>query len=70
MKWTPGKIRDLRKRMGLKLEPFAELVGVTDGAIWLWERGERTPSGLAERALDRVEEDLNAGRIVPEPQPV
>lgn len=55
----PQKIRELRKRLRLGQEEFADLVGVSQGTISKWERGEDSPRlenvrKLAELAREPV----------------
>jgi DNA-binding transcriptional regulator YiaG len=40
---TGADIEAIRKRLGLTQEAFAELLGVTDGAVCLWESNQRRP---------------------------
>lgn len=35
----------LRERAGLSRADLAAVIGVTPGAVWLWEKGKRQPSG-------------------------
>ncbi len=35
----------LRERVGLSRADLAAAIGVTAGAVWLWEKGKRQPSG-------------------------
>lgn len=41
---SPREIRALRKRVGLKQEEFADVLGVSQNTISVWERGEGRPS--------------------------
>lgn len=41
--WTPDRIRELRKRLGLTQKKFSELIGVTDIYVNYLEKGVRTP---------------------------
>lgn len=53
---TPGRIRSLRKSLGLSAEAFARAVGVTDGSlVRKWERGTVTPGGTATTLLEAAE---------------
>ena len=37
-------IKQLRKKTGLSAKVFAERLGLSDSAIWLWESGKAMPS--------------------------
>jgi transcriptional regulator with XRE-family HTH domain len=36
---------ELRERAGLSRADLATAIGVTPGAVWLWEKGKRQPTG-------------------------
>lgn len=36
---------ELREQAGLSRADLAAAIGVTAGAVWLWEKGKRQPSG-------------------------
>ncbi len=59
MYWTPKRIADLRKRLGLIQSAFAEKVGVTRRQVAAWEAGESRPSGSAVVLLNL----LRGGKI-------
>jgi DNA-binding XRE family transcriptional regulator len=42
---APEKRIELRERAGLSRADLAAAIGVTPGAVWLWEKGKRQPSG-------------------------
>ena len=42
----PATRKVLRTDAGLTLEDVAGQLGVSKTAIWLWERGDRVPTGL------------------------
>lgn len=44
-------IRALRRRLNLTQARFAARVGCAQGAVAMWERGQRTPRGLYARAI-------------------
>lgn len=46
-KWIGSRLRDERKRLGLSQQTLASRAGVSQSAIALWERGQRTP-GIEE----------------------
>jgi DNA-binding transcriptional regulator YiaG len=41
----PAERVALRKAAGLTLQEVADAVGVSPGAVWFWEQGQRNPSG-------------------------
>ena len=41
--WTAAEIEALRHRLGLTQVRFAEVMGVTRGAVGHWTGGKRTP---------------------------
>jgi transcriptional regulator with XRE-family HTH domain len=43
-RFTPARIRNLRKKLGLSQRELAVLAGVTIGAIGLWEKGKFRPA--------------------------
>lgn len=46
----------LRARLGFKTqEDFAKALRVSISTVQKWERGVRTPSRLAQQAIDRLE---------------
>ena len=49
------KIEELRKKKGITQEEFAELMGVTQGAVSQWENGTVTPSS---KKLPKIAEAL------------
>ena len=57
-KWTPSKIRQLRKdRYQLSQPLFAALLNVTTSTVRAWEQGQKSPSGAAARLLQLLEMD-------------
>ena len=50
--WTPGRIRDLRERLGLSVDDAAAKLNVTPRQWFYWEAGTRKPSGPATLLLD------------------
>ena len=40
----PDLIRTVRTRAGLSRADLAKRVGVTYGTVWIWEKGEHSPS--------------------------
>jgi DNA-binding transcriptional regulator YiaG len=45
------QVRDIRAAHGWTQSQLAHAIGVTQGAVSAWERGLRSPSPLAWRAL-------------------
>ncbi len=52
---TPGRIKALRKRLGLSQADFAVTLGVAPNTVALWEQGRRRPDGAAAKLLQIVE---------------
>ncbi len=54
-----GRLRTLRRRLGLSQAEFATLAGLDEGSVCRWEAGSRTPSrwmaGRVAAILDRLE---------------
>jgi putative transcriptional regulator len=48
---TGKEIKSLRFRLGLTQEKFAQKLGVTVSSVVRWENNKRSPSPLAEKAL-------------------
>lgn len=48
---SPGLVRKLRLRLGLRQSGLARLVGVSAGAVVQWESGRSAPAGQNRRAL-------------------
>ncbi|MBI1796284.1 MAG: transcriptional regulator [Candidatus Eisenbacteria bacterium] len=61
----PGRLWTIRRRLGLTRRRFAEKVGLDEGSLCHWERGNRQPSRwMARRVgeiLRRIEADLSLG---------
>jgi len=55
----PLLIKELRKRLGLTQEQFAQKVGVTYGSGNNWENGKRTPQPFLVRRLIEMKEELD-----------
>ena len=47
-------IKELRLKLGLSQERFAQKLGVSLSSVTRWERGISKPSQLAQRRLDRL----------------
>ncbi len=61
--WTPERIKALRKRYGDNQPEFAARIRVSTDTLRWWEQDKGKPSGPAEFALDRLQEDVDAGQI-------
>ena len=68
--WTPKRIKNLRKAYGEHFgkpfetqAEFALRLDVDVTTIQHWEQGKGKPSGPAALLLDRLAEDLKAGKI-------
>lgn len=55
---TATDVKAIRERLGLTQEQLAERMGVTHAAICQWERGKRTPSGMAVQLLRTLDEPI------------
>ena len=60
---TGKDITAIRKKLGLNLKGFAELLGVTEACISLWESDKRRPKYPMMERLNRLQADNG------EPQP-
>lgn len=56
MRWTPEKIREFRKRLGLTQQAFGDLIGVTRMYVIYLEGGDRKPGKTMQILLDLLEE--------------
>ena len=54
-RWTPRRVRKLRKELELSQTAFGEVVGVSLRQVQYWETGERLPTTLHQNALTGVE---------------
>ena len=55
----PKLIKELRERLGLTQEQFAQKVGVTFSTVNHWENGKRRPQPFLVRRLLEMKEELN-----------
>lgn len=55
--WTPGEIKDFRKRRGLYQKELALLLRVTVQYVCNLERGVRTPGNTMRALLDCLEKE-------------
>jgi putative transcriptional regulator len=56
----PALIKELRERLDLTQEQFAQKVGVTFSTINHWENGKRTPQPYLVRRLRELKEELDS----------
>lgn len=52
--WTPGRIKQLRRQLGMSQDELARRMGVRQATISDWETGKQTASPMARRLLDRI----------------
>ena len=65
MKWTPERIKALRKGFGDTQEQFAERLDVALATIQVWEQGRGEPIGPACLYMERLENDLREAEKQP-----
>ena len=56
-----AEIRELRAKMEISLQEFANQVGATKRTVVYWESGKHTPGRLAMRRLARLREVVEQG---------
>jgi len=56
----PTLVKELRRRLDLTQEQFAQKVGVTYSTINHWENGKRVPQPFLLRRLLEIKEELDA----------
>jgi DNA-binding XRE family transcriptional regulator len=56
----PALIRELRRRLDLTQEQFAQKVGVTYSTVNHWENGKRVPLPFLTKRLLEMKEELDA----------
>ncbi|MHC4307274.1 MAG: helix-turn-helix transcriptional regulator [Planctomycetota bacterium] len=61
IKWTPRRIKGLRRKYRISQIAFADMMGVTRIYIYYLERGDRKPSKTLSLLLDCAEENLMKG---------
>ncbi len=59
---APEQIRDLRRRLDWTQEQMARELGVSFATVNRWERGHKSPSALAQKALERLERRARRGQ--------
>ncbi len=55
----PALIKELRARLGLTQEQFAQRVGVTYSTVNHWENGKRMPLPFLAKRLAEMKEELD-----------
>ena len=55
----PGKVRRLRRSLGLSQQALADRLGVTRVTVTRWETGRKKPQRLARKAVQQEIERLN-----------
>ncbi len=63
MPWDSRRIKDLRKRYGEDQDVFCRRLRVSVHSLRHWEQGKGNPIGPVEEVLDRLEEDLQQGKV-------
>ena len=58
----PALIKELRERLDLTQEQFAQRVGVTYSTVNHWENGKRTPQPYLVRRLLDLKEELDSAK--------
>jgi DNA-binding transcriptional regulator YiaG len=53
-KWTPERIRRLRRRLKMTHLELAHALGVDQRTVQGWQAGRNEPRGLSRQALDRL----------------
>ncbi|MGC8732109.1 MAG: helix-turn-helix domain-containing protein [Halothiobacillaceae bacterium] len=57
---TAALVKELRRRLELTQEQFAQKVGVTYSTVNHWENGKRTPQPFLLRRLHEIKGELDA----------
>jgi putative transcriptional regulator len=58
-KGIPSLVRELRRRLELTQEQFAQKVGVTYSTVNHWENGKRVPLPFLVKRLVEIKEELD-----------
>ena len=58
----PTLIKELRRRLGLTQEQFAQKVGVTYSTVNHWENGKRVPQPFLIRRLLELKQELESSQ--------
>ena len=67
MKWSPQRIKALRKAYGETQNEFRVRLGVSLSTLKFWET-DGPPGSIACKLLEHLERDLGAGKVI-EPVP-
>ncbi len=59
-------VRAVRAALSMSHAHFAQLLGVTPAAVFLWEKGERQPEGAALRLLYALHEKIEERKPKPD----
>jgi DNA-binding transcriptional regulator YiaG len=62
---VPALIKELRQRLNLTQEQFAQRVGVTYSTVNHWENGKRVPLPLLVTRLEDMKRELDHQRSKP-----
>ncbi len=57
----PALIKELRERLGLTQEQFAQKVGVTYSTVNHWENGKRMPQPFLVKRLLELKQEIDGG---------
>jgi putative transcriptional regulator len=57
---APALVKELRKRLHLTQEQFAQRIGVTYSTVNHWENGKRVPQPFLLRRLQEMKEELDS----------
>jgi DNA-binding transcriptional regulator YiaG len=58
--WTPDTIRDLKRRLGMTWEAFADACGVSDRTVRYWVHRGTKPCRNAREKLEKLARKANA----------
>lgn len=61
----PALVKELRERLRLTQEQFAQKVGVTYSTVNHWENGKRAPQPFLVRRLLELKEELDEQNVKP-----
>lgn len=61
----PALIKELRERLDLTQEQFAQQVGVTYSTVNHWENGKRIPLPFLAKRLREMKEELDSQDVKP-----
>lgn len=61
----PALVKELRQRLRLTQEQFAQHIGVTYSTVNHWENGKRTPLPFLIKRLEEMKAELDQGGSLP-----